>query len=72
MTHEVSAPLPQICVAICAHNRRTYLRLALESLVKQPLDRRGDARVLRIYDHNSIYSAVRFIDEVRQNLPVAI
>ena len=35
--HRECAPQPQICVAICTHNRRTYLRLALESLVEQSL-----------------------------------
>lgn len=29
-------------------------------------------RVLRLYDHNSIKSAIAFIEEVRQRLPVAI
>ena len=29
-------------------------------------------RVLRLYDHDSVASAIRFVDEVRKQLPIAI
>lgn len=36
------------------------------------LDEATRYRVLKIYDHNSVRSAIDFVDEVRQRLPVAI
>ena len=51
MTNEVSDSQAQICVAICTHNRQTYLRLALESLLKQSLS--SDRFEILVVDNGS-------------------
>lgn len=64
---EVCSPCQSVQVDV------THLKLASGRLYQfTAIDEATRFRILKIYDHNTIKSAIHFIDEVRHHLPFAI